>query len=254
MIRKLAIAGLGAALLGCLPAVAQEMPELDGAPAPLRIPKAPVMQPKTTPAPKPAAKASPNAEVQKAVEARLARQAEAQKAEKARLEREAADIKARQAGLDARAAALDAREDGFTRREADLASQQAELARDSEDIARQLADASARSKQFAEADDAPEVPPVRTDERPATAVDAPRFRYAAPSLASARRACTQAGLEAARERNFYSAQYDEPPHFYRGRLELRGLMRLEDRRGYMIVDTVCEVDADGDAERFSFLR
>ncbi len=67
-------------------------------------------------------------------------------------------------------------------------------------------------------------------------------------------ACTQTRFEAAWERSFYSAQYDEPPHFYRELLELRGRMRLGDLRGYMFVDTVRQVNADGDTERFAFLR
>jgi len=82
-----------------------------------------------------------------------------------------------------------------------------------------------------------------------------RFRQARLDFATARRSCMRAGAEAAKERDFYSAQYDGAPHFYEGRrLELRGLMRLEDRRGYMIIDTVCEIDADGEAQRFAFLR
>ena len=39
-----------------------------------------------------------------------------------------------------------------------------------------------------------------------------------------------------------------------GELQLRGAMRLEDRRGYVIVDTICEIDADGEALNFAFLR
>ena len=67
--------------------------------------------------------------------------------------------------------------------------------------------------------------------------------------------CIAASEDAARVQNFYSARYDVQPRFYEGRtLQVRGLMRVEDRRGYRILDTVCDVDADGEVERFAFLR
>lgn len=266
MIRKIAFASLGSILLACAPAYGQEVPELDGAPPPLKIPApqvskpAPVQPKIIAPASKPAAKPSQTAAEAKAAEALLAKQAEAQKAERKRLEKEAADLKARQEILDARAAELGAEERRLAteraEHEAELATQQAELKRRQDEIARRPAPVLAPAQgidQAARGDD--DEPAFEADgDTPATP-EPRRFRQARLDFAMARRSCMRAGVEAARERDFYSAQYDGAPHFYEGRrLELRGLMRLEDRRGYMIVDTVCEIDADGEAQRFAFLR
>ncbi len=236
MIRKIAIAGLGSILLGCMPAYAQEVPELDGAPPPLKIPAPQV--PKPTPV-----------VTDKGVtaEARLAQQAAAQKAEQVRLEKQAADLKARQASLDARAAELAAEERRLAtqrvQQEAEVAAQRAELARDSEDVARQLAQGSARTEQPAPAAARSVEPGQR------------RYRYDDLDREVALDSCIAASEDAARVQNFYSARYDVEPRFYQGRtLQVRGLMRVEDRRGYRILDTVCDVDAEGDVERFAFLR
>lgn len=265
MIRKIAFASLGSILLACAPAYGQEVPELDGAPPPLKIPAPQVAKPKpvapkvVTPAPaaKPAAKPSQTATEAKAAEAVLAKQAEAQKAERARLDKEAADLKARQATLDARAAELVAEERRLAAERADheaqLAAQQADLERRQDELARQAPPVPAQGiEQAAKAGD--DDPAIAEDDTPVTPPPR-RFRQARLDFATARRSCTRAGVEAARERDFYSAQYDGAPHFYEGRrMELRGLMRLEDRRGYMIVDTVCEVDAEGEARNFAFLH
>lgn len=253
MIRKIAIAGLGSILLGCLPAYAQEMPDLDGAPPPLKIPAPQVPKPAPKPAiAKPVPKPTPVVTDKGATaEARLAQQAAAQKAEQVRLEKQAADLKARQASLDARAAELAAEERRLAtqrvQQEAEVAAQRAELARDSEDVARQLAQASARA-------------PAQT-EQPAPAVargvepGERRYRYDDLDREVALDSCIAASEDAARVQNFYSARYDVEPRFYQGRtLQVRGLMRVEDRRGYRILDTVCDVDADGDVQRFAFLR
>lgn len=266
MIRKIAFVSLGSILLACAPAHGQEVPELDGAPPPLKIPAPQVAKPKpvapkvVTPAPaaKPASKPSQTAAEAKAAEALLAKQAEAQKAERVRLEKEAADLKARQATLDARAAELAAEEKRLaTERadhEAEIATQQADLKRRQDELARQSPPAPAQGiGQAAKVGDDDD-PAFEEDDTPVTPSPR-RFRQARLDFATARRSCTRAGVEAARERDFYSAQYDGAPHFYEGRrMELRGLMRLEDRRGYMIVDTVCEIDADGEARNFAFLR
>ena len=270
MIRKIAFASLGSILLACAPAYGQKVPELDGAPPPLKNPApqvskpAPVQQkiiaPAPRPAAKPAAKPSQTAAEAKAAEALLAKQAEAQKAERIRLEKEAADLKVRQDILDARAAELAAEEKRLAteraEHKAELARQQAELKRRQDEIARRPAPVLAPAQgidQAARGDD--DEPAFEADgDTPATS-EPRRFRQARLDFATARRSCMRAGVEAARERDFYSAQYDGAPHFYEGRrLVLRGLMRLEDRRGYMIVDTVCEIDADGEAQRFAFLR
>lgn len=265
MIWKIAFVSLGSILLACAPAHGQEVPELDGAPPPLKIPAPQVAKPKpvppkvVTPAPaaKPAVKPSQTAAEAKAAEALLAKQAEAQKAERIRLEKEAADLKTRQATLDARAAELAAEEKRLAteraKHEAELAAQQADLKRRQDELARQSPPTPAQGiEQAAKAGD-DDAPAFEEDDTPAPPPR--RFRQARLDFATARRSCTRAGVEAARDRDFYSARYDGAPHFYEGRrMELRGLMRLEDRRGYMIVDTVCEIDADGEARNFAFLR
>lgn len=242
MIRKIAAAGLASVLLGCLPAHAQEIqdvPELEGAPAPLKIPPAqPKPQVKAPVAtPKPAAQTADNAKALAAL-----------KAEQAKLDRQAAELKAQQVRLDTRAAELAAREKGLSEREARLAAEQAELARQSDDVAKQLAEASARPAP------AP-APVVRRDETPAYEDEDQPGRYARIDREEAIRACARAGDDEARARRYYSARYGSEPQFYAGRIsELRGVMRVEDRRGYLILDSVCEVDSYGDVRSFTFLR
>ena len=267
MIRKVLAAGLGSLLLASLPAIAQEvpardMPELDGAPPPLKIPaakpkpKAPTPKPapaKPAPAkqtqikpetakPKPAPamavdKAKPAAPADdklKAARSQLAKQAEAQSAEKARLDKRAADLKAQQDNLEARIALLSAREKGVEDREADLAAQKAELDRQRKDMAAQAA-------KLAAADD--DQPDEHTYSR--TGLD--RGRAVA--------ACERAGDDEARARSYYSAEYNSAPYFSFGQTwQVRGQMRIEGRIGYKIVDTVCDIDEDGEARRFAFLR
>ncbi len=265
MIRQIVIAGIGSLALG-LPALAQEMPELEGAPGPLRIPppvvkepavkeppeKVPVAKPKAVVpvAPKPTVTAS----VSKAEQARLDREAEDLRLERARLDKQAAELKSRQALLDARAADVAAKEKGVAAREKELAEDKAQLARDTEDVARQLAHA-ARTEPARPAS-APVAAPA-----PAPAVERrvePRDRqytYDAVDHDYALDVCIDASRDAARVQNFYSASYDVQPRFYEGRyLQVRGMMRVEDRRGYRILDTLCEVDRDGDVQRFVFLR
>jgi hypothetical protein len=67
--------------------------------------------------------------------------------------------------------------------------------------------------------------------------------------------CSKAGIYEAWRRNYYSAQYHEGPRLERGRYgwEMRGRMRLHDRRGYSYVNTVCDVRNRGDVE-IEFLR
>ena len=250
MIRKIAAAGLASVLLGCLPAHAQEIqdvPELEGAPAPLKIPPA---QPK----PQPQSQAKPQVKAPVATPKPPAQTADnakalaALKAEQAKLDKQAADLKAQQVRLDTRAAELAAREKGISEREARLAAEQAELARQSDDVAKQLAEASARPAP------AP-APVVRRDETPAYEDEDQPGRYARIDREEAIRACARAGDDEARARRYYSARYGSEPQFYAGRIsELRGVMRVEDRRGYLILDSVCEVDSYGDVRSFTFLR
>lgn len=249
MIRKIAAAGLASVLLGCLPAHAQEIqdvPELEGAPGPLKIPPP---QPKPQPKPKPKAPVvAPKPQPQANDSAKVLA---AQKAEQAKLDKQAADLKAQQVRLDTRAAELSAKEKGLSEREAQLAAEQAELARQSDDVARQLAEASARPAPAP----AP-APVVRRDEPPAYEDEDFPSRYVVRvDRDEAIRACARAGDDEARARRYYSARYGSEPQFYAGRIsELRGVMRVEDRRGYLILDSVCQVDADGDVRSFTFLR
>ena len=232
MARHLAIAALAAAMFCSLPAAhAQEdMPELDGGPPRLQIPK---------PAPKPIApKPSPrtnttDASKLKAEQELLARQAEAQKAEQLRLDRQAAELKAEQARLDARAAAIAAEEARLARLRAEQEIAETRLAE--------------RERQRVIA------PPIESAELPEEpASPRARPRLSRMNYESARRACTRAGMDEALDRDFYSARYQSAPRLFDR--ELRGVMRMDDRRGYVLVDTLCELDDDGLVINFEMLR
>jgi hypothetical protein len=290
MVRKIAIAALAAAMFGCLPvlapaAYAQETDELEGAPgwqkavkpAPVQAQKPPPPQKKAVP-PAPTVvpkQAQVSADKLKAEQAKLAQLAEAQKAEQARLAKQAADLKAQQARLDARAAELAAEEKRLAQLRIDQESAQAklaQLAREREETAREAALHSERQRQTAdlsaEANRAvrPGGDPDRNADEDAADDEAsddlrgasPQTRrpiYARFDFVAAERSCIRAGEDAALARNFYSARYDGAPSVFQdGGWELRGRMRLQDRRGYLLLDTVCEVDADGEAQRFVFLR
>jgi hypothetical protein len=245
MARHFALAALAAAMLCALPAAhAQEdMPELDGGPPPLQIPKPappkPAPKPVAKPAPKPAPRVSTaDADKLKSEQARLVKQAEAQKAEQLRLDRQAAELKAEQARLDARAA--------------EIATEEARLARlrVEQDIAetRQLAE---RERQRVAA---PPIHSAELPEEPAPPRASPRPRTARINYEAARRACTRAGMSEAVDRDFYSARYESAPYLFERERELRGLMRMDDRRGYLLVDTICELDDDGSVLHFEVLR
>lgn len=169
------------------------------------------------PAPKPAVTAKPSTSTStlQAEQARLARQAEAQQAEQLRLTSLAADLETRKANLDARERALAAQEADYTRKMASL-------------------------------NDRP--PPALASAQPGAA---PRYRV---SYDDARRACTRAGMSEAIDNDFRSARYDAAPRYYERIRELRGPMRMDDRDGYLTVDTVCQLDANGVVLRFDVLR
>lgn len=264
MIRQLVIAGVGSIMLAGLPAFAQDVPdvpELEGAPGPLRIPQAPKPAAKPVvkpPAAKPVVKAKPatpatkvaDTSASKAEQARLDREADELRLERARLDKLAAELKSRQMLLDARAADIAAKEKGVATRESELAAEKEQLARDTEDVARQLA-AAARTEQAKPAAAPTPSPAVARRIEPRDRA----FGYEGLDHEVALDACIDASGEAARVQSFYSARYDVQPRFYEGRyLQVRGLMRIEDRRGYRVLDTLCEVDADGDVQRFVFLR
>lgn len=202
-------------------------------------------------------------------------EAKAQKAEQARLAQQAADLKTREARLAARAAELDAREKQLEQQRAD---QDAEYATRLADLDRKRIEAdNGRQTQTAGlSDDARDARPRNDDTDDAadagdTARDLPppppgaappggdrdvrRPLYARLDVDAARQSCIRAAEDEAWSRNYYSARYDSAPRVYQAEgWELRGRMRLEDRRGYLLVDTVCEVNAAGETQRFSFLR
>lgn len=236
MLRNLAVAAAAAATLGCLPAQAQEIPELEGAPG-YRAEARKLAQ--------------SAADRLRADQARLARQAEAQEAEQARLDRQAEDLKAQQARLDARSAELAAEEERLAQMRSDRdEATLAELARQRQEDARPqpgtgTADLSGRDRTVEDADFPP---PVATPEprRPI---------FTRLDFGAARRSCARAAEDEAQARNLYSAQYVSAPRFVQGDAwELRGRVRLEDRSGYFLVDTICELDAWGEARDFIFLR
>lgn len=233
MARYLMIAALfGAALCIAVPAHAQQdTPELDGAPPPLRVPAPPKPKPQPPrPTPKTATPAATTTSATlKAEEARLARQAAAQEAEAARLAAQAESLKAEQARLEARAMAIAAEERRIARLRADQEAA----------YQRQLADLQHQRASRSEPVDAS--PPVR----PA------RVRV---SYDDARRACARAGLSRAVDLDFSYARYEAAPLWFERERELHGLMRMDDRRGYLLVDTVCTLDASGAVEHFELMR
>lgn len=235
------IAALAAAMFGCLPAHAQEdVPELDGGPPPLRIPKQSAPQPaRPVTTEKPAKPATTNV---------------ALKAEQDRLAKQSAELKAEKARLDARAAQLAAEEQRLAQLRADqdalYTTKMAELARDR--AAAQpppLATPSRATPALPGVDDRGFAPPKNEPQPPSS-----RPRYARIGYEEARRACTRAGMAEALDRDFQTARYQNSPRFYEDALEFRGLMRLEDRRGFVLVDTICELDAEGRVIDFALLR
>jgi hypothetical protein len=289
MHRTIAVSAFAAALLSSLPAFAQEVPELEGAPAifpkatappPLKAPPAKAQAPRTSP--KPAARpatASPSlkpvqkvqqAAQQQAEQARQEAQQEAQRQAQiqAKAQQAAADkVKTDQAQLDQQAAAQKAEQSRLARLAASLTAREAELSARSAELDAQ----EQRLAQIAEAGrDAP--PPLKVeddsvdaDSRGADndAVIAPSPRDLPPRRSfavrldydTALRECRRAGEDAAFARRFDSADYVGDPRVVDNEgWELRGRMRLEDRRGYLLVNTVCEVAPDGDVQHFALLR
>lgn len=76
-----------------------------------------------------------------------------------------------------------------------------------------------------------------------------------PDFQRVQEQCSRAGIQEAWRRNYYSAQYHEGPKLEHGRYgwEMRGRMRLHDRRGYSYVNTVCDVLNRGNVE-IEFVR
>jgi hypothetical protein len=80
-------------------------------------------------------------------------------------------------------------------------------------------------------------------------------RQRRPDFQAAQEQCSRAGIQEAWRRNYYSAQYDAAPRLDYGRRgwEMRGRMRLHDRRGFSHVNTVCDVRGRGGVQ-IEFLR
>lgn len=148
-------------------------------------------------------------------------------AEQARLARQAEAQAAEQLRLARLAAELETRQQRLDIREQALAAQEAEYTR-----------------KMANLDERPRAP-LQADPAP------PRYRI---TYDDARRACTRAGMSEAVDQDFYSARYESAPRFFERQRELRGVMRMDDRDGYLSVDTVCQLDANGAVLRFDMLR
>lgn len=67
--------------------------------------------------------------------------------------------------------------------------------------------------------------------------------------------CSRAGIQEAWGLGYYSAQYHDGPRLEYGRRgwEMRGKMRLHNRKGYSYVNTVCDVRGRGGVD-IEFLR
>ncbi len=80
-------------------------------------------------------------------------------------------------------------------------------------------------------------------------------RRRAPDFQRAQEKCSRAAIQEAWRRDFYSAQYDGRPRLEYGRYgwELRGRIRLHDRRGYHYVNTACDLRGRNGAD-IEFLR
>jgi hypothetical protein len=277
MLRNIVICSLAAAGLGSLPAQAQQevIPPLAGGPGSRSTEQEVARQV--------AAQNKAMADKIKADQAKLSQQAAAQKAEQARLVKQAEDLKAREARLEARAAELAAEEkrlgqlrngqpcaqsEDLSALEARLKAREAELDAAEERLAQLEADlktdnASTLADLIRETDEARDAR-LQSEEAPAGAdardelEDLPDTRrpvYAGFDFDSAERSCTRAGEDAAQTRNYYSARYDAEPRLQRnGGWQLFGWMRLSDRRGYVVVRTICALDDAGDVQHFAFLR
>jgi hypothetical protein len=82
-----------------------------------------------------------------------------------------------------------------------------------------------------------------------------RDRRRAPDFQYAQQQCSRSAIQEAWRRGYYSAQYDGRPRLEDGRRgwELRGRIRLHDRRGYSYVNTICDLRNRGGAD-IEFLR
>lgn len=87
-------------------------------------------------------------------------------------------------------------------------------------------------------------PPLFSGQEDFRRGDRDDWRRRKPDFQTMQRDCSKKGIEAAWDRNYYSAQYNDAPRLVEGRYgwELRGKMRMHDRKGYSYVDTICDFD------------
>jgi opacity protein-like surface antigen len=69
------------------------------------------------------------------------------------------------------------------------------------------------------------------------------WRRRKPDFQQVQKDCSIAGIRKAWDQGYYSAQYHDGPRLVEGRYgwEVRGKMRLHNRKGYSYVDTYCEI-------------
>jgi hypothetical protein len=81
------------------------------------------------------------------------------------------------------------------------------------------------------------------------------WRRRKPDFHQIQKECSIAGIRKAWDQGWYSAQYHDGPRQIEGRYgwEMRGKMRLHNRKGYSYVDTWCEIGR-GDRVRIDFGR
>lgn len=81
-------------------------------------------------------------------------------------------------------------------------------------------------------------------------------RDSRPDYDRALRNCSREANRDGWDRDYFSVQYDREPRleYNRNGWELRGRMRVHDRRGYSQINTVCDVRRNGDVTDFDFLR
>ncbi len=69
------------------------------------------------------------------------------------------------------------------------------------------------------------------------------WRRRKPDFQQVQKDCSIAGIRKSWDQGYYSAQYHDAPRLVEGRYgwEMRGKMRLHNRKGYSYIDTYCEV-------------
>lgn len=81
------------------------------------------------------------------------------------------------------------------------------------------------------------------------------WRRRKPDFQHIQKACSIASIRKAWDQDYYSAQYHDGPRLIESRYgwEMRGKMRLHNRKGYSYVDTYCEIGR-GERVRIEFGR